>query len=77
MDARVKPRCYACDRVLKRPHAVYTADDGGQCQFVGPECFLHVLAAGATGYSPPKGGPRLFATRPAGAVLGLTSDAAG
>lgn len=77
MDARVKLKCYACDRVLKKPHAVYTGDDGGQRQFVGPECFQHVLAAGATGYQPPKGGPRLYATRPDDAVLGLISETAG
>lgn len=77
MDARVKLKCYACDRVLKKPHTVYTGDDGGQRQFVGAECFQHVLAAAATGYQPPKGGPRLYATRPTDAVSGLTSDAAG
>ena len=72
----VKLKCFACDRVLKKPHAVYTADDGGQRQFVGPECFQHVVAAGHAGYRPPLGGPRLYAARPAEATLGLSSDAA-
>lgn len=77
MDASVKPKCYACNRVLKKPHAVYTADDGGQRQFVGPECFQHVLAAGDAGYEPPLGGPRLYAARPAQATPGPGRSAVG
>jgi hypothetical protein len=76
VDARVKLRCYACDRALKKPREVYTADDGGQRQFVGPECFQHVVAAGDAGYQPPLGGPRIYAARSAEAPLGLSSDAA-
>lgn len=72
--ARVNLKCYACDRVLKKPHAVYTGDAGGQRQFVGPECFQYVLAAGAIGYQPPRGGPRLYPARPADAASGVKSN---
>lgn len=77
MDASVKPKCYACNRALKKPHAVYTADDGGQRQFVGPECFQHVLAAGDAGYQPPLGAPCLYAARPAQAPMGIVGSAVG
>jgi hypothetical protein len=61
----MKQRCYACDRAMKAAGAlVYTADDGGQRQFVGPDCYLQVQAAGSAGFQPPKGGPRLYAERP-------------
>jgi hypothetical protein len=61
-----KQKCYACDRAMKGGrHVVYTADDGGQRQFVGPDCYMHVQAAGPAGYQPPLGGPRLYAAPPA------------
>jgi len=60
IDERLKVRCFACDRVIQRkvPFQVDTRDD--QIVFVGPECYKLVMAAGATGYQPPKGGPRLY-----------------
>lgn len=53
-------RCFACGRVIhaKMPHKADTRD--GQWVFVGAECFKLVMAAGETGYQPPKGGPRLY-----------------
>ena len=42
---------------------VYTADDGGQIQYVGPECFRKIKAAGSAGFQPPLGGPRLYIKR--------------
>lgn len=61
----MKLRCYACDRTAKTAGAVvYTADDGGQRQFVGPDCYQQIQAAGSAGFQPPKGGPRLYIERP-------------
>jgi hypothetical protein len=37
-------------------------DDDQQGQPVGPDCFRRIEGAGADGYQPPRGGPRLFAT---------------
>ena len=60
----MKQRYYACDRAMKPAGApVYTADDGGQRQFVGPDCYLQVQAAASAGFQPPRGGPRLYAER--------------
>lgn len=52
-------RCFACNRVLKSPKEVWTSDP--QMQWIGPECYRKVVAAGEQGYQPPTGGPRLFA----------------
>lgn len=52
-------RCYACDRMLGcNPARVMNEDS--QIVFVGLECWKRVLEAGAMGYQPPKGGPRLY-----------------
>jgi len=57
-------RCFACDKRLSRPQIVFLEDrlsDLRQYEVhVGPECFARVEAAGAAGYQPPKGGPRLY-----------------
>ena len=44
---------------------VCSADDGGQRQFVRPDCYLQGQAAGYAGFHRPKDGPRLYAERPA------------
>ena len=55
-------QCYACGRPFcgaRRPHLAITSD--GQRVYVGPQCLRRIEAAGAEGYQPPSGGPRLFA----------------
>jgi hypothetical protein len=55
--------CYACGRWVKpRDHMlmVVLEDDDGAPVPVGPDCQRKVLRAGAKGYCPPRGGPRLF-----------------
>jgi len=52
-------KCFACLRVLKQPKEVWTSDP--QMQWVGPECYKKIVAAGEQGYQPAIGGPRLFA----------------
>ncbi len=56
--------CYACGKRTRgtRP-AMLTAvlfDDDGRRVPVGPDCLKHVRVAGAEGYQPWRGGPRLF-----------------
>lgn len=60
-------KCYACGRPFRRnshgqivahPEAL-TID--GQRQFVGADCMKRIAAAGAVGFQPESGGPRLFA----------------
>lgn len=56
-------KCYACDKPMqdflqRHTHVVETED--GQRQRVGPDCFERIRSAGAIGYQPPLGGPRLF-----------------
>ena len=52
-------RCFACGRKLgKNPALADTRDD--QFVFVGAECFRLIKAAGATGFQPSRGGPRLY-----------------
>lgn len=59
-----EPKCYACGKPIK--HAGYPVDTlDEQVVDVGPECFRKIKAAGAAGYQPPLGGPRLFNERPA------------
>ncbi len=50
-------RCYACDK-LGASYLVACIDD--QTVFVGADCFRKIKKAGAIGYQPQKGGPRLF-----------------
>lgn len=68
-------KCYACarpfrrnshDRIVFHPQAL-TSD--GQRQFVGFDCMKKIQAAGAAGYQPPLGGPRLFAEEHASAEV--------
>lgn len=52
-------KCFACGRKLgKHPRMVDTRD--AQIVCVGRDCFALVKSAGAKGYQPPGGGPRLF-----------------
>ena len=57
-------KCYACGKWTKgtRPCALTAclADDDGARVCVGPDCLKRIKAAGAKGYIPPLGGPRLF-----------------
>lgn len=57
-----RERCYACDRLLstKRPLRLVNVAREEQNVEVGPECYRHVRAAGADGWQPLKGGPRLY-----------------
>lgn len=51
--------CFACGRRLgKNPLVVTCVDE--QDVTVGRECAKAIQAAGAAGYQPPRGGPRLF-----------------
>lgn len=52
-------RCFACGRAVgQSPKMADTRDD--QIVFVGRECYKLIVAAGADGYQPPTGGPRLW-----------------
>lgn len=54
-------KCFACDRAfgpLATPTLVTCTDD--QTGYVGYDCYLKIKSAGAAGYQPPKGGPRLY-----------------
>jgi hypothetical protein len=53
-------KCFACDRPLGRGYSVRLADDDHRPVTVGMDCFDHIAKAGAIGWQPPKGGPRLF-----------------
>lgn len=56
-------KCYACARPFggRRHDYPWVLTIDGQRQFVGNDCFKKVAKAGAAGYQPPLGGPRLFA----------------
>ena len=52
-------RCFACGRVLgEDPFTADTRDD--QIVSVGRECIKLIESAGAAGYQPKGGGPRLW-----------------
>lgn len=65
-------KCFACGRPFRRRGTVYGPSDnridypmaltvdGAQRVFVGNDCWKKIVAAGAEGYQPPSGGPRLF-----------------
>lgn len=54
-------KCFACDRPLGRLGPEWMADTrDGQLVYVGRECFRKIKGAGALGWQPPKGGPRLW-----------------
>jgi len=56
--------CFACDRRIRSaaPAVAHCSDE--QSVFVGADCFRKIKAAGKDGYRPPKGGPRLFISKP-------------
>lgn len=55
-------RCFACDKPLGRnPKLVTCADE--QDVYVGSGCGTLIERAGAEGWQPPKGGPRLYDLR--------------
>jgi hypothetical protein len=54
-------RCFACGRPLSTITAERMVDTrDGQTVRVGGDCFRKVERAGAEGWQPPKGGPRLW-----------------
>jgi hypothetical protein len=55
-------KCFACNRRVPNPHWADTMDD--QTVAVGSECYKHIQAAGAEGWRPPSGGPRLYLLTP-------------
>jgi hypothetical protein len=62
-DHKLREQCFACGEPIKSAaRAVWTRDP--QRQFVGLDCFRKVAHAGAEGYQPDKGGPRLFKEKP-------------
>lgn len=74
--------CFACGRKLGRNPKLVTCEDE-QDVFVGTECGKEIERAGALGWLPPKGGPRLYDLRhdPKGvnlspSFIGARADAA-
>lgn len=55
------PKCFACDRPLKGKASMIAivGEDPQYTYPVGPDCFNKIANAGADGYQPPLGGPRL------------------
>ena len=54
-----KKRCFACNRPLSPfPKMAVTRD--GQHVYVGENCHKLIIKAGAEGYQPPLGGPKLY-----------------
>ena len=53
-------RCFACDRVIRRPTPFLADTRDDQVVHVGPECLRKIEAAGDAGYQPPAGVPRLY-----------------
>lgn len=52
-------KCFACDKPTgPAPQLVTCMDD--QTVHVGSDCYRRIKSAGAMGYQPPKGGPRLY-----------------
>lgn len=58
--AKALPECAACGRkiITVSPHVVRVRGEPTTV-YVGPECAAKVAAAGADGYQPPRGGPKL------------------
>lgn len=52
-------RCFVCGKVLRGPGINVQVIDEDQRPWVGPECAKKIKKAGAAGYQPPSGGPRL------------------
>lgn len=59
-------KCFACDRRFRRNsfglivfHSEAITLDG-QRVYVGCDCYQKIVQAGADGYQPPLGGPRLW-----------------
>lgn len=54
-----REKCFACNRhIIADKQTAMTGD--GQSVYVGPDCYRKIEQAGAAGYQPPLGGPRLF-----------------
>lgn len=51
--------CFACGRKLGGNPALVTCEDE-QDVLVGSECYDLIRRAGAEGFQPPRGGPRLY-----------------
>jgi len=60
-------KCYACNRAFRKnshgnvPYHPEALTSDGQRQGVGYDCYKKIAEAGADGYQPPLGGPRLYA----------------
>lgn len=52
-------QCFACGKILPKTRRLVTCADE-QDVYVGPDCYAHILAAGAAGFQPRRGGPRLY-----------------
>lgn len=52
-------RCFACARPLKNNNYLVGCKDE-QTAFVGADCYRKIEKAGADGYQPLTGGPRLY-----------------
>lgn len=64
-QGRAAEKCFACGRPITTDRGMHLVDTrDGQLAFVGGDCFAKVRAAGADGYQPPKGGPRLWLCEP-------------
>jgi hypothetical protein len=61
-----KEPCFACDCPMNSKYLVRCIDE--QTVFIGSECFKRVRTAGADGWQPSKGGPRLFTIQDAPAL---------
>ncbi len=58
MNTTMREPCFACGKGTSKPQLADTRD--GQIVRVGRECHVLIREAGAAGYQPPRGGPRLW-----------------
>ncbi len=56
--------CFACGKMTRgstqAKRVAFLLDDAGAMVYVGPDCHRRIQRSGSEGYTPPKGGPRLF-----------------
>lgn len=55
-------KCFACGRRLHASRPATARAGDGQTVLVGITCATKITEAGAAGYEPPRGGPRLYDT---------------
>ena len=56
--AKALPECFACGRKIIASRVVRVRGES-TIVYVGPECAAKVATAGADGYQPSRGGPKL------------------